>query len=892
MLQRKAYASMKLIWCFFGILGALALTGCGGEDKIRDFVDIPDVTLSNLEVVEGGELRVNDNPIYDFNPNNTGPYEIELTSDEVTQVTLVATLSDAENNILKYVRVAQGENSREEIIVGTSGQPTTFDLISGTNLIYARVENIHEEAVSNYAISAYRLSESSQLKNMYVAGNDLRYYSSFDGIDLVSPSANFDPEILEYNIDVDAVRCGVSLQSHPQSRRANVAVDGVAQQLFQSTFVPLLPGEVREVNVDVTSENGESTTRYTLKLARKTLSSDEQEAERRIQSVEFAQGRAIQAFRCDVNQFAQLYSNADTDISFIPTLAGPNATMTIGNAIVDEDGVFEMDEDDANQWASENDEALVSGEAYAGALFDNLEVGDNFFVIRVTSANDNSATYLFNAVKSATRTVFVNTGSELQKALKNAQPNDEIILLKGEYTGAVGEGEDFSGHATAHFYSNASGLPATDDDDAKPIILRALTSGVILSSDDQSQYDLFRLEGDYWQIRGFSLTGAQNAMVLDGADHNFIRDLSINAVGERGIVVQNGSDQNAIRNVRINRTGRSPQTREGIDEVYGEAIVIGGGEESSIGNALRYVLFGENMAGEALDIKANAVDTDVEFNSFVANNVAPGADRVWVNIDGSGEMNFTYNEFDYTHYTSGTEPIIDVVHVGSADAQIEFLQNRFDLDDQPAPMLTLSGNASVYAAGNLRRDSIAGSYVGAVDQSFAMPVYQIESTLTEGKCLAQKDYDMSYEEQTVANEIVLMADCANEPGQRWQITHDRLGSVFLIPENMSNFKLAPGKPLEPISGITGADVNVISVREDAEEAPLSYFNDSFSLRWFMFFEGDQVSFINKGDSTYLTEIDLDWSDTDYSVNTEDNPLTTQTLGTGSSQVFKLKRLEN
>lgn len=893
MLQRNACSLLKQ---FCWILFAVSMTGlvaCGGGDKVKDFVDVPDVTLTSLEVVEGGELYFEENPVYEFLSDNTGPYTVVLADDDAASISLRASLSDPENNDLSFVRVAQGENRSDIVIPAASGTATSVELSPGTNLIYVRVRNREVAAVSNYSLSAYRTSNTAELANVYIDNADLLRVTSFNGITLLPPNERFDPELFEYSVQVAGSKCGVSVLPHPKSRQSSVEVNGEVTKLFEATFFPLEPGEVQEVLIHVTAEDAVTEIDYHFELERNALTSDEQQVNANIKTIEFASGIESNPFRCDVLQFAQLYNNDETGVTLTVVADNSNATMTIGNAVLDDDGDLVVDEDNSDLLAVENAVDLPSGEPFTHEILSNLEEGDNLFVITVTAANgETKKSYLFNAVRSENRNILVSNAEELQAALLDAQPNDEIIMLEGDYLGVAGE--ETSGHAEAHFYSNASGLPATEDELSKPIVLRALTSGVNLLGDDQSVNAVLRLEGDYWDLSEFTVSGAQNGIVLNGANNNLVFDINIREVGERGLVLQNGSSNNAMRRLIIDRTGQMLQTRDGIDEMYGEAIVIGEGEPAAENNALRYIRFYQNILTEALDIKANAVNTEVQFSSFTAHNIAevPQANRSWVNIAGTGEMLFSYNDFHYEYYSQGTNPINVAVNVtGDETAQLELYQNKLFLDDVAIPFASVSSTAQVKVADNVRIDSGSLTYTGTVDQTFTTPIYQIQSIFDDSKCIARRDFVLTSETESETNSLAMMADCADVDTQKWQIHLDEQGAVLLTPAGSPEIKMAPGFLLQPISNDLEARFEVVSTRADVLEPPADVFNSSYSLRWLMSFENGLVSFINKGTGRYLTEVDYDWTETDYTPSTEDNLLVTQNLGIGTAQVFRLIRQE-
>ncbi len=883
--------SLKFITWLNMFVVLVAIIGCGGDDKVRDFVEVPDVTLSSLAVTEGGQLYRLSEAVSDFDKTDTGPYTVTLTDDTVTSITLQASLSDPENNTLSYVIVARTEQMEDEIIPASSGEAVSLTIRNGVNLIYARVTNNENEAIANYVIHVYRTSDSARLINIIV--EDLAIVENDDEnrrVTSLPPNLTFDKEVTSYSLEVNENLCNVSLIAPPENRQARVTVDGNVVQLFEVSYFNLDPGVTVTVPINVLSENGASEVTYTVDLTRRQPTAEDLERDARLRTFDIEGGRPAIPFLCDVLNFSHLFPNNVTSTSITPTLSAPGSTMTIGNAVRNEDGLLQLEEGSTDLYASENDVALVPGETYAGSLLSDLQVGDNYFVIRVTAANETSIeTYLFNAIRTNTNGVYVSTAEELQQALMSAQPNDEIILAPGDYEGVAGVEQ--SGHAQAHFYSAASGTAATEEASGQPIVLRGESSQVRLVGSDQDANSVLLLEGSNWVVENISFAEAQNGLVLNGASNILLRSIGVLDVGERGIVMQNGSSNNVVRGAAIDRTGRSPQVRDGISEIYGEAIVVGGGETPDENNAFRYVSFGRSVLTEAIDLKANAVSTSVQFNSFFADNTLDMrvGERSLVNVDGSGDILINFNEFAYDDQSSGEDDISSVIKVGATEtASLEIYQNNFDLDDQTIPLVSVAGLAQVNVADNVRKDGGQVSYVGNVNQSFATPSYQIQSIVDESKCLAEKTLTITQGEETVENDTVLMTDCADDAAQLWQIVHDANGFIMIVRSGSPEMKLSPGLELGPTTGRS-----VAYVRTDGTEPPADVLNDAFFLRWFMLFEGDLVQFINRSTSRYLTEVALDLvaaEDEDaYVYDDSDNVLTTANLGAGGAQVFRLVR---
>ncbi|VUD51997.1 hypothetical protein TDB9533_01542 [Thalassocella blandensis] len=890
MLQHKVCCfSKQFLWVLFS--GIIAITvGCGGDDKVNDFVNVPNVKLSSLEVVEGGELLYKNDTIYEFDPDISGPYTVNVESESQTSVSLRATLADATSNTLTFIRVAQGENREDIEIPANSGETKAIELVDGLNVIYVRVRNNDVLATNIYSLNIYLPSESAKLSSVDIESN-LKSRITY----LAPHEDGFDPDSFTYTIEVNESLCDVTFIATPQSRAATVTVDGDKKQLFEVTFLTLDPDVVRPVKVKVKSEDGSSENEYTFNLRRKQPSSGDMEADARIKSVDIGGGRTRFPFICDGSSFTQVFSNPETSTSITVALSGTGGSVTLGNAVFNEDDEIQTEENNSSLLLSQNDVTLTPGEAYSGALLQDLEEGNNAFVLRVTPGNNGTKrTYLFNAYRSDRNIVYVSSAVELQAALLGAEPNDQIFVDAGEYVGEVGE--EISGFATAHFYSNASGLAATEDEEAKPIELVGVNQFTTLMGDDKSVNDVLRIEGSHWVIDGFKISGAQNGIVLNGASDNKLLNLEVTDVGERGVILQNGSNNNAMRGLVIDKTGRMPQVREGIDEVYGEGVVIGGADAEAVnqGNAFRYMRFGQKIGTEAVDLKANAVETDIQFSTFLANNIEGIADeaRTLVSVAGTGEMVMNYNQVEYRTYAQGANPVQTFMNINADNtAHLEFYQNNFDLSAVDIPLIANSDAAVIDVADNVRSDGGAVKYTGTVNQDFDTPIYQIQSYIDETKCLAKRELVMTSSNTSVTNDIVLMADCdAEDPLQQWQFVHDKSGFLLVTLAQTPDFKLSPGAVLQPITSETNRSFEVLFAREDAIDPPADVLNEAYFLRWVMLFEDDSINLVNRSRGTYLTEVDLSFEDSDYTVSSEDNLLTTAALGAGNSQVFTLIRL--
>jgi len=570
--------------------------------------------------------------------------------------------------------------------------------------------------------------------------------------------------------------------------------------------------------VQITAEDGTPGQIYTFNLMREAATPEEINTDSFLQALTFSEGRATDEFRCNNGDLTQLISEPINSIAVtaIPSRAG--ASMTLGTATIEGVSVV-VDE--------ESLVTLMPGEPFTGELLSGLESGFNLFGLTVTAEDTESqSVYLINILRSENNEVYVTNTVELQQALRSALPNDEIVIAPGDYLGEVSDMGSLtgSGHPDAHFYTDVSG-----GEDDQSIVLRTESGDVTLLGDDLNQSAVLRIEGDNWRIVGIDFSGAQNGVVLDGVDNVLLESVSIEDVGERALVVQNASSNNQIRGSFIDRTGLSPENRDGVTEVYGEAIVIGDSVGGSENNSVRSVLFGRNIATEAVDIKAGSTGTAIQYSLFDLDNTlaAPFPDRTTILVGGSAEI--SYNQFEFNFIASGTDDIAQIVSASAAGSDVvEVYENRLELDDQPLTFVNSAGAAAVQVAANFigdRVDGVQAIVTGNVDDGFSTPSFQLQSNLDQTKCLARRDVDVTISGVVDTLDLVVAADCENDPSQQWVFIHDEDGFVMIGLASNPAIKMR-SVLLQGLSAIPTA-ARVLDVREDDG----NNFDGSFFLRW-------------------------------------------------------------
>jgi hypothetical protein len=214
----------------------------------------------------------------------------------------------------------------------------------------------------------------------------------------------------------------------------------------------------------------------------------------------------------------------------------------------------------------------------------------------------------------------VTTAGELAQALGSAKPGAMIRLPDKELRGA--------------FKSNASGSAQ------KPVVLCGTRQSVISASDTAT---VLLLEGDYWIVSGFSVTGGQKGILLDGANHNLLTDLSVHGTGNEAVHFRMASSDNILEWSEISDTG-------GANAEFGEGVYIGSAvsqwekftgsastPDRADRNVVRFNQIGPNVRAELIDVKEGTTGGLIQDNTFNgAGIVDAGFADSWVDVKGNG----------------------------------------------------------------------------------------------------------------------------------------------------------------------------------------------------------------------------------------------------------------
>ena len=239
---------------------------------------------------------------------------------------------------------------------------------------------------------------------------------------------------------------------------------------------------------------------------------------------------------------------------------------------------------------------------------------------------------------SEAKIIDVYSGTELQNAIKAAQPGDEIVLNPATYSDT---NPGASGNSQGYYYLGNSGTAAN------PITIRSKSKndlqtlyGTRFNEGITSKIVMY-VTGDYWIVKDLRLHTAKKGILLDGANHNVFDNIELYNTGNEAFHFRQSSANNVLKNCWIHDTGNLPD-RQG----YGEAVYVGShngvSSDFSSNNRIGGCRIGPNVTSEAFDIKEGTTGTIVE------NNI----------IDGSGVAGTEYNFSDSFMDVKGDQVII------------------------------------------------------------------------------------------------------------------------------------------------------------------------------------------------------------------------------------------
>ena len=168
------------------------------------------------------------------------------------------------------------------------------------------------------------------------------------------------------------------------------------------------------------------------------------------------------------------------------------------------------------------------------------------------------------------------TGDSTQPAIIGSCPSG----LEGTVVASAGELVDAAASATAGTvivlaagnYSGEFSLTASGDE-ANRITLCGPRDAVLDGGDTGNGYTLHLQAASYWTLAGFSVSGGQKGVMLDGSSNNTISGLRISNVGDEALHLRAHSTDNLLENNEISTTGLN-------SAAFGEGIYIGSAQSN------------------------------------------------------------------------------------------------------------------------------------------------------------------------------------------------------------------------------------------------------------------------------------------------------------------------
>ncbi|MDO6425495.1 chondroitinase-B domain-containing protein [Thalassotalea sp. 1_MG-2023] len=190
------------------------------------------------------------------------------------------------------------------------------------------------------------------------------------------------------------------------------------------------------------------------------------------------------------------------------------------------------------------------------------------------------------AASSYSRTVHVNSTKALLKAIKTAQPGDDIVIARGDY-----------------FIKQPRIYLTVNGEKYQPIRIRAERFGDVTIG--LSSYEGFVMQGNYWSIENLKINGECKKHL--SCEH------AIHIVGGQNIIVRNNEITNFNSIIKANGSGKSTQ------RLYPDDILI---EQNSFYNTSRR---NTHTAVTLIDVVAG--DNWLVRKNIIAGNSKNGSDR-------------------------------------------------------------------------------------------------------------------------------------------------------------------------------------------------------------------------------------------------------------------------
>lgn len=206
----------------------------------------------------------------------------------------------------------------------------------------------------------------------------------------------------------------------------------------------------------------------------------------------------------------------------------------------------------------------------------------------------------------------VATAAELMKALAAAKPGTLIQLADGTYKG--------------NFVAAKSGTSKL------PIALCGSAKAVLQASGGYGVH----LQANSWVLAGFTVSGGEKGIVLDGASDNVLTGLTVEKTEQEGVHFRAASTHNILENSHVSYTGqKSPGYGEGVYIGSAESNWSGGPDKSDDNQILDNTI--DHTGAENIDIKEGTTGGIIHGNHFDGTGMSGQnyADS-WIDVKGNG----------------------------------------------------------------------------------------------------------------------------------------------------------------------------------------------------------------------------------------------------------------
>lgn len=281
------------------------------------------------------------------------------------------------------------------------------------------------------------------------------------------------------------------------------------------------------------------------------------------------------------------------------------------------------------------------------------------------------------------------TTEEIISALDNAIPGDVIYIKPGTYSKKSLKNQ-------AYFFSDNSGTAS------KPITING--NDVTLKGNSISKGSVLRLKGNYWVIKGLSITNGLKGILLDQSSYNKIANVNVFKIGNEAIHLRDNSNHNLITHCKIWDTGI-------INPGFGEGIYIGSDNKAWLkysakndNNIIDNSEFGPNIRAESIDIKEGTQKTQVKNSKFIGKGISgQNSATSFISVKGVKNKIFS-NYFDAANNQNIKTAISNVNRKTKLSGHDNFIfDNTFKMDDTAKYVVRANkGTSNIYANNNKR----------------------------------------------------------------------------------------------------------------------------------------------------------------------------------------------